>query len=60
MEKKPKLTPPTLKPGEAVAINRNLAKQSDAYKKAISSEAKKTPAAPTFGKGKDKKPYTGR
>ena len=59
MEKKPKLTPPSLKPGEASAINRNLAKQSDAYKKAIKAEAKNTPAAPTFGKS-EKKPYTGR
>jgi hypothetical protein len=57
---KPKLTPPSLKPGEAAAINRNLVKQSDAYKKAISAEAKKTQPAPVFGKGKEKKPYMGR
>jgi hypothetical protein len=57
---KPKLTPPSLKPGEATAINRNLVKQSPAYAKAISNEAKKTQPAPTFGKGKEKRPYTGK
>lgn len=57
---KPKLTPPKLDSKDAAAINRNLVKQSPAYAKAISAEAKKTASAPTFGKGKEKKPYTGR
>jgi hypothetical protein len=58
--KKPKLTPPKLDPKDAAAINRNLVKQSDTYKKAIKDEAKKAPDAPKFAPGSEKKPYTGR
>ena len=57
---KPKLTPPKLDPKDAAALNRNLVKQSPAYAKAISNEAKNTKPAPTFGKGKEKRPYTGK
>jgi len=57
---KPKLTPPKLDSKDAAAINRNLVKQSPAYATAIKTEAKKTPPAPTFGKGKEKRPYTGK
>ena len=60
MGKKTNLTPPSLKPGEATAIHKTLVKQSPAYAKAISTEAKKTRPAPTFGKGKEKRPYTGK
>ena len=58
--KKPKLTPPKLDSKDAAAINRNLAKQSPAYVKAIKKEAEKTKPAPKFGRGKEKRPYTGK
>ncbi len=57
---KPKLTPPKLDSKDAAAINRNLVKQSPAYANAIKTEAKKTAPAPTYGNGKEKRPYTGR
>lgn len=57
---KPKLTSPKLDPKDAAAINRNLVRQSPAYAKAIKAEAQKTPPAPKFAPGGEKKPYTGR